>query len=200
MSNTNINKNFFLLSFLPAIAYWYLEENHPVHIAVIGGLILAVIEIILERIFTRHVHTLSKLNFGLILVLGSLSVFAHEGVWFKLQPFFTGIALFSFLVYKLKTGEGLLEEMSELMGTKKLPNFILRSMEWHMAFFLLIYGFFMGGLAIYADTGAWTFFKTIGFYLVFFIFMIGEMFLIRRKLSKLVKEHELLKHHFQNRS
>ena len=40
-------KNFFLISFLPAILYWYLEENYPVKIAVIGGL-PAALEICVE--------------------------------------------------------------------------------------------------------------------------------------------------------
>lgn len=189
MSNTNVNKNFFLLSFLPAIAYWYLEENHPVHIAVIGGLILAILEILIEKIFTKHVHTLSKLNFGLILILGSLALLANEGVWFKLQPFFTGCALFGFLLYRLKKGRGLLIEMSDLIGKQKLPDFVLTTLEWHLAFFLLFYGIFMGVLAISFDTGTWTFFKTIGFYLFFFVFLIGEMILMRRRLKSHFQSH-----------
>jgi len=182
------SKNFFLISFLPAIAYWYLDENYPVKIALTGGLILAVIEVLIEKIFTKHVHTISKFNFFLILFLGALSFLGDDGVWFKLQPLFTGIGMSAFMFYRLKRGKGLLLEMMESMPQKKnvqLPDFVFQMMEWHMAFFLLGYGIFMAVLAIYATTGTWAFFKTIGFYLAFAVYMVIEFVLIRRVMNRL---------------
>ncbi|GAB4009953.1 MAG: hypothetical protein Fur0010_01590 [Bdellovibrio sp.] len=181
-------KNFFLISFLPAIAYWYLDENYPLKIALAGGLILAVIEVLIEKIFTKHVHTISKFNFFLIAFLGGISLLGDDGVWFKLQPFFTGLGMSAFMFYRLKRGKGLLLEMIESMPNKKniaLPDFIFISMEWHLAFFLIIYGVFMAGLAVYASTGMWAFFKTAGFYIVSLVFMIVEFLLIRRKMKEL---------------
>lgn len=182
------SKNFFLISFLPAIAYWYLDENYPVKIALTGGLILAVIEILIEKIFTKHVHTISKFNFFLILFLGALSFLGDDGVWFKLQPLFTGIGMSAFMVYRLKRGKGLLFEMMESMPQKKnvqLPDFVFQMMEWHMVFFLLGYGIFMAVLALYASTGTWAFFKTIGFYLAFAVYMVIEFILIKRVMNRL---------------
>jgi len=182
------SKNFFLISFLPAIAYWYLDENYPVKIALAGGLILAVIEVLIEKIFTKHVHTISKFNFFLILLLGALSFLGDDGVWFKLQPLFTGIGMSAFMFYRLKRGKGLLLEMMESMPQKKnvqLPDFVFQMMEWHMAFFLLGYGFFMAVLAIYASTGTWAFFKTIGFYLAFAVYMVIEFVMIKRVMNRL---------------
>ncbi|PIP94552.1 MAG: hypothetical protein COW00_08535 [Bdellovibrio sp. CG12_big_fil_rev_8_21_14_0_65_39_13] len=182
------SKNFFLISFLPAIAYWYLDENYPVKIALAGGLILAVIEVLIEKIFTKHVHTISKFNFFLILLLGALSFLGDDGVWFKLQPLFTGIGMSAFMFYRLKRGKGLLLEMMESMPQKKnvlLPDFVFQMMEWHMAFFLLGYGIFMAVLAIYASTGTWAFFKTIGFYLAFAVYMVIEFVMIKRVMNRL---------------
>jgi len=182
------SKNFFLISFLPAIAYWYLDENYPVKIALAGGLILAVIEVLIEKIFTKHVHTISKFNFFLILLLGALSFLGDDGVWFKLQPLFTGIGMSAFMFYRLKRGKGLLLEMMESMPQKKnvlLPDFVFQMMEWHMAFFLLGYGIFMAVLAIYASTGMWAFFKTIGFYLAFAVYMVIEFVMIKRVMNRL---------------
>lgn len=68
MNKIKSQKNFFWASFLPAIAYWYLEENYSLQIALIGGLVLAVLEMTLEWLFTKHIHTLSKFNFFLILI------------------------------------------------------------------------------------------------------------------------------------
>ncbi len=87
------NKPFFFLSFLPAIAYWYLESNYDLQTALIGGLVLATVEILLEKIFTKHVHAISKFNFYLVVVLGGIAFIGQEGIWFKLQPFFTGVLM-----------------------------------------------------------------------------------------------------------
>jgi intracellular septation protein len=68
------NKNLFLISFLPAVAYWYLESNYDLKTALIGGIILGVAEILFEKFFIGHVHTISKFNFYLILLLGGVDL------------------------------------------------------------------------------------------------------------------------------
>lgn len=186
-----LSKNFFLISFLPAFAYWYLEANYPLKIALTGGLILAILEIILEKYFTKHVHTLSKFNFFLIVFLGALSFLGDEGIWFKLQPFFTGIGMSGFMGYRLWKGEGMLLEMMKSLPQNKnhLPDFIMQNMEKHVCFFFLFYSLFMAYIAIYRTTDSWLFFKTIGLYLVFGIFMVIEFFFIRHQIKKMM-EHQ----------
>jgi intracellular septation protein len=176
------NKAFFLFSFLPAIAYWYLEENYPLRIAVTGGLILAVLEIAIEKIFTKHVHALSKFNFFLILGLGGISLLGEDGLWFKLQPFFTGLVLSIYLFYKLKKSDGLFVEMLSEMHPDQKPNPVFfRRLERDLALFLLSYGFFMGAIALWGTTDQWLFFKTIGFYLCAGGFFVVELFLLKRQ-------------------
>ena len=48
------SKPYFLLSFLPAVAYWYLETYYTLEVALIGGILLGVIEMVLEKKFTGH--------------------------------------------------------------------------------------------------------------------------------------------------
>ncbi len=180
-----ISKSFYLLSFLPAIAYWYLEENYSIKIAVIGGMGLACVEILLEYLFVKHVHSLSKLNFVLLFILGPISLIGEDGLWFKLQPMFTGIILYLYLFFQGLRGESLMWTMSADMNLKmRLPKEILLVLERHMAFFLLIFGLFMGVLAKYYSTSTWAFFKTIGFYICFALFMVGEMFYFKFVVSK----------------
>ena len=95
----NNSKRFFLLSFFPAIAYWYLEENYSIKIAAIGGLALAFGEIIFERILLKEIHKISILNFMLILFLSTLSLIADDGLWFKLQPVVTSAAMVLILIF-----------------------------------------------------------------------------------------------------
>lgn len=177
--------NLFLISFLPALLYWYLEETQTVEIAIIGGLSLAVLEIGFEKIFFKHIHSISKLNFIILLILGPLSLIGKDGVWFKLQPFFTGVFLSSFLIFNLKRGKSLMLTMMKDMEKKvPMPDFIMQKVEYHLAFFLLLNGILMGYLAIYESTSTWAFFKSIGFYLVFLVFLIIEIFVIRKTFKK----------------
>jgi intracellular septation protein len=178
-------KNFFLISFLPAIAYWYLEENYPIRIAITGGLILAILEISFEHFYTKHIHTLSKFNFFLILILGGISLLGEDGLWFKLQPAFTGVAIGGFMIFRLWKGQGMMWEMMESMPNKTpMPAFIIQSLEKHMVLLFMGYGFFMVFVALKLTTDEWLFFKTLGFYIVCGVFFLFEMIYLRLTVKK----------------
>lgn len=176
----NGSKPYFLLSFLPALAYWYLETYYTLEVALIGGILLGVIEMLLEKKFTGHVHTLSKLNIALVVILGGVSLIAKEGIWFKLQPTFTGLSLASFLVFKKIKKQSLMVEMLKDMQQKPpLPEETYRTLEWHMCLFLIMFAGFMAFIALYESTGTWLFWKTGGFYIAFGGFMVVEMIYLR---------------------
>lgn len=178
------SKSFFLISFLPALAYWYLEENYPLDIALAGGLSLAFLEITLEKILTKHVHTLSKFNFLLILVLGGIALLAKEGIWFKLQPCFTGVIMGGYLFYKYLKNESLMYEIVETMNSTPPPKGVIIFLERNLGVFMFLYGIFMAFIAVLTKTDVWLFFKTAGFYIATFIFMIGNTFYLKRMMKK----------------
>lgn len=178
----------FWLSFLPALAYWWLEENTSLQVALIGGIGLSVLEIIFERVFTGHVHTLSKLNFGLIVVLGGVSLLAQEGIWFKLQPTFTGIILALFLGIGLWRGKSFLEQVMQDMGRPwPLPRPLLIRFELHLCLFIMSYALFMSYWAFYGSTSQWAFWKTGGQYLCFALFGLLQMLWLRWELKKMTR-------------
>lgn len=188
-----MKKNIFLLSFIPALAYWYLEETQTIEVAVIGGLSLALLEVTFEKLIAKHVHSLSKMNLVLLLILGPISLIGKDGIWFKLQPFFTGVFLFAYLMFNLRKGESLLWKMTNELDMKnKMPQEILLQLEKHLAFFLLAFSFFMAYLAKFETTSVWAFFKTIGFYIVFGIFMLVEMFILRRSMKTYLERQYLM--------
>lgn len=176
---------YFLLSFIPAVAYWLLETYFTLEIALIGGILLGIIEMILEKCFTGHVHTLSKVNLSLIVVLGAISLFAKEGVWFRLQPTFTGVGVASFLILKKLQGHSLMLDMVKDMGqTPPLSEETYKTIEWHMTIFLLAFAAWMARVAIYESTARWLFWKTGGFYMAFAVFMVLEMIFLRFVLKR----------------
>jgi intracellular septation protein len=187
------SKHFFLLSFLPAILYWYLETQYPVKIAVIGGVGLSLLELTIEKIWIKKVHQLSVFNFILLLILGVLSYLADEGIWFKLQPFFTGIGVSAYLFFKLKHKKGLLKGMlHELNPQVQVPDWILDKLESNIAWFLLLHAILMGALALWSSTGIWAFFKTTGIYIVFVPFLLAHMIWIRHKLKAIHRQQMML--------
>ncbi len=182
--NKTAQKQMFWASLLPALAYAYLEAKYDLKVALIGGGILAILEISLEWIFTKHIHTLSKFNFFLIVVLGGIAFAAQEGIWFKLQPFFTGVLMGGYLLYRLIKKESLMVETMKSMHAHPLPDVIIMRMERDLSVFLIVYGIFMAFIAVFTETSTWLFFKTGGFYIVTIIFFVVEMFLVRLSLRK----------------
>jgi intracellular septation protein len=181
----NSQKPYFLFSFLPALAYWYLETYYNLEIALFGGALLAIIEIIIEKKITGHIHSLSKFNLVLIVILGGLSLVAREGIFFKLQPTFTGLLLSSFLIFKKIKNESLLLEMLREMNQKIiLVEDLYKKMEWHLCLFLINFSLFMVWITFCQSTTVWLFWKTAGFYIASFGFMLFELaylnFIMRR--------------------
>lgn len=180
------SKPYFLLSFIPAATYWWLETYYTLEIALIGGIVLGVFEMVLEKKFTNHIHTLSKLNVSLIIVLGGISLLAQEGIFFKLQPTFTGLSLAGFLGFKKIKKQSLMVDMLRDMKQRiPLPEEIYKKMEWHMLVFLVSFAVFMGHVALKETTATWLFWKTGGFYIALGSFMLFEMIFIRWTFRRL---------------
>lgn len=171
---------FFLLSFLPALAYWGLEYYYPPQIALMGGVLLAVIEISAEKFFMGEVHRFSLLNFFLILTLGSLALVAEDGVWFKLQPAFSSAAMIGVLgFYKLKKRSLMFEILSDLKQKSVLPEYFFLQFEKHLIIFFILHGILMTVAAISFETGVWLFLKTAGFYILMVLFVVFEVLWFR---------------------
>ena len=74
--------------------------------------------------------------------------------------------------------------MAEMPQKNNIPEDLMKVMELHIGCLFGVYGLFMVFVALYLETGQWVFFKTIGFYITFFIFLVGEMIFLRSALKK----------------
>lgn len=174
------NKTFFLFSFFPALAYWGLEAYYPPKIALLGGILLAVVELVLEKIFTKHIHRFSLLNFFLIVFLGGIGVVADDGIWFKFQPSLGSLVMAGLLiVYKLKKRSLMYEMISDLKQKTPLPIEFYKQFESHLLLFFIFHSIFMVLITLYTETGTWLFWKTGGFYILMIVFMVIEVIWFR---------------------
>jgi intracellular septation protein A len=76
------------------------------------------------------------------------------------------------------------------MGKESPFEGLMEQVEIHLGVFFISYGIFMAAITFYTSTSTWLFFKTAGFYLVTFIFFIGEFILLRFKIRRLVKNQQ----------
>lgn len=169
------------LSFAPAVAYLILESISTPKIAILGGIAISSTEILIEWIFFRVVQKLSWLNFILIAGLGGISLAAGNGIWFKLQPTFTGVLFFLLLWISVVRNRPFLYSLVILqrpeLSTRKDLFMIL---EKSLALFLLSFGLMMAPVAIYATTAQWVFMKTIGFYVCFLIYLVFQWYKLKK--------------------
>jgi intracellular septation protein len=192
-------KGFFLLSFVPAIAYWYLEANYSVRVALLGGLLLVCLELGGEWLVAKRIHSLSIFNGTIILVLGASSLWASDGLWFKLQPALTGVFVGAFLLVQQFRGRSLLIEMFEDLAPEakraqipqKLRDELLGGIEIHIVVFLIGYGLFMAYVALHESTSRWLFFKTIGFYLACLVLAGFEFVWALIKIKRLARAQSI---------
>ena len=176
---------FFFFSFLPALIYWYLEANYSLQIALIGGTILSIVEISLEKLFTKKVHQLSLFNFYLIVFFGGLAYFFTEGILFKLQPSFMLIVTGIYLLIMIKKNKSLMLEMLEVNPSfNPMMKPIILKMENGLSYFSIIQGILIGVIAFFGTTSQWLFWKTIGIYLLSGLFFIGFMIWVKVKGAK----------------
>ena len=71
---------------LPIVAYTFVEEYFGIFWGLVAGMVLAVGEIVWEKKTQNKVDPITWAGSGFILVLGSVSLFTQEGIWFRLQP------------------------------------------------------------------------------------------------------------------
>jgi intracellular septation protein len=180
------SNKFFILSFLPAVAYWYLEANYSIKVAVIGGIAIGLLEMLLEFIFFKHVHKISKLNFVLLVFLGLISMIGQDGFWYKLQPMIGGIVISIIWFINIKRNKSFFEEF--MPGEKLAPlggrEGLLHIEKINLGF-IFFNSVFMGFVALRMSTDAWLFFKTIGGYLIFGGFLIGQLIYLRFYLKRI---------------
>ena len=175
-----------LLSLLPALGYLILDMYFPVRVSVIGGLLLALVELAWEKWRHGEITKLSKFNLGLIVILSAVSFVEENGVWFKIAPALLSCGLGLVWLWKLRKSQVLYEMIREM--NRPLPPIELwGNIEQKMAWAFFIYGVCMVPIAWYFSTAIWAMMKSIG--AIFFLLpvMLWEMRRMRRQVKDIAR-------------
>lgn len=179
--------SFFFGGLIPVIAFTVIEEKYGVVAGLIAGMVFGFGEILYELIRHRKVASMTWIGNGLLLTLGGISLISSEGLWFKLQP-----ALMEGLFALAMWGSCLIKKpllvfLAEKQG-QQLPDPVkqkLVGVTWRTGIFFAIHT----GLAIWAaldwTTTQWALLKGIGLTISFILYLIAEVFYLRRSLAKI---------------
>ncbi len=173
--------SFLLGGLLPIVAFVVVEQIYGLKGGVIAGLVFCVGEIAWELRKSGKVQGITILSSALILILGALSLWEDDGIFFKLQPaiFMAVFAVVFFLSSLL--GRPFLLELSR----KQNPNLPLALSErlrgMNIRLGLLFVG--LAGLSAYAafywSTAAWATLKAAGLPVIMVFYILLEMVWIR---------------------
>ena len=188
-SKVNQKKQFLNLFFggiLPIVAFTVIEEKYGVFYGLIAGLFFGVAEIIYELIRYRKVSQMTLISSSLIIVMGCVSLFLNDGIWFKLQPAIFEFGFFIFLLGSWILKKPFLKSMVEKQNPE-VPEFFknkLSGITLRLSLFFLIQSIVATYAALYWSTEAWAILKGIGLFVSMAIYMAIEMFWIRFNLRK----------------
>lgn len=170
---------------LPIIAFTVIEDKYGIFYGLIAGLFFGGAEIVYELVRYKKVSQMTLISNGLILIMGSVSLFLNDGIWFKLQPaiFEFGFFVFLFTTWILK--KPFLKSIIEKQNPE-VPDFFknkLSGITLRLSLFFLIQSIIATYAALYWSTEAWAILKGVGLFISMAIYMAIEMFLIKLSLK-----------------
>lgn len=183
----------FFAGLLPVIAFTFIEEYYGVIPGLIAGMVFGVGEIIWELYRYKKVQKLTWIGNGLLLGLGGVSLISSEGIWFKLQPAIME-GIFALVMWgSLVVGKPLLVYLAEQQG-QVFPDVIkerMKGITLRCGFFFAIHT----GLAVWAalhwSTTNWALLKGVGLTVSFILYLVFEVFLLRKVAVQLRDQQAL---------
>lgn len=161
-----------LFDFFPILLFFVCYKFFGIYSATAVAMAGSLFQVILHRIRHQRYEKLHLISLGLILVLGSATLFFHNPWFIKWKP--TGIYWLSALVFLGSSFIGKKPIIQKMMGN----NIQLPVKIWHrLNIAWAVYFTIMGGLnlyvAYYFDTDVWVNFKLFGGagFMLIFVFL-----------------------------
>lgn len=177
---------FFLGGVLPVVAFALVEEIYGTIGGLIAGIVFGFGEVAWEWWKFRKVQAITIIGNLLVIVLGVVSLFEGNSLWFKLQPAAILLVFSGLLIVSSWIGRPFLVEMARKQNPGTPPEAIarLKGLNTRIGFVFLA----MTALSVHAayawTTAAWAFLKGIGVPLIIFVWLGGEILVIRWRASR----------------
>lgn len=168
---------------LPVVAFTVIEDQFGLVWGVVAGMVFSVGEMAWEWARDRKISGLTLGVSLMILVLGGISLWANDGIWFKLQPALSEAALALLLFGSLALGKSFLLVALEKQGRPIPPPVAeaLPGMTLRLGLFFAVHATLATWAAFHWTTSAWAMLKGVGFTGSFLVYMAFEILWIRRR-------------------
>lgn len=174
-------RNLLLGGVLPIAAFAIVEQIYGTMGGVIAGLVFGGGEVAWELWKLGKVQGITMLSNALVLVLGLLSLYEDNGVFFKLQP-----AIFLLVFAGVFLGSSLLGKHFMVESAKKqnpdIPPFLLerfKGVNTRVGFLFIALAALSAWSAFRWTTAAWATLKGVGLPVILAAYLLVEMVLIR---------------------
>lgn len=168
---------------LPIVAFTVIEELYGPIWGTIVAMIFGLGELAYEKIKLKKISKLTLFSNLLIFILGGVSIFFQEGIWFKLQPAILEVFMAFFLWGTTFSKTPFLAEMA----FKQNPNLplamrpFLEGVNWRLGIFFFIQSLLAVWAAFAWSTTAWAFLKGIGLTVSMILYMVIEMLIYKKR-------------------
>ena len=168
---------------LPVIAFTIIEEYYGTVWGIIAGMVFGVGEVLWELRTQKRVDPMTWGGNALILVLGGISLFAQEGLWFKLQPALMEFLMAVVLIGSYIVGKPILIAMARKQNPQMPPQVtaILGGLTFRTGLFMLTQAALATWAAIKWSTTAWALLKGVGFTVSMVVYFVIEGLWIRKR-------------------
>ncbi len=184
---------FLIGGLLPVIAFTVIEEVYGTVAGLIAGMIFGVGEIVWEWRTQGRVDPITWGGNALLLVLGAVSLFTNEGIWFKLQPSILEGAMTAALWGSWILKKPLLLAMSRKQGAvpegappefKAILESGMSGMTLRLGVFFALHSALAVWAALHWSTAAWAALKGVGLTASLVVYMLVETLLLRYRVAK----------------
>lgn len=183
----------FFAGLLPVIAFTVIEDQYGTIAGLIAGMVFGVGEICFELYKHKRVQKITWIGNGLLLVLGGISLISSEGIWFKMQPAIMEAAFAVGLWVSVAMKKPLIVVLAEQQG-QKLPDFMktrMGGMTFRMGIFFALHAVLAVWAALHWSSNAWALLKGVGLTVSLIVYMLAEIFYIRRSAMRSMSPEEI---------
>jgi intracellular septation protein len=171
---------------LPVVAFTVVEQFYGPIGGAIAGMLFGAGEIGWELWNSGKVQKITWLSNALVLIFGALSLWEHNGIFFKLQPAVL-LLIFALLLF----GSSLLKKpFLTALAKKQNPDMppeaelLLNGMNFRLGFVFLFLTAISVHAALYWSTVAWATLKSVGLPIILGVYMVIEFAWLRLMRGK----------------
>lgn len=182
-----------LISLAPILAFIFVEEYYGPKAGVIAGISLGILETAFLYITEKRLDKFSLGSTLLIVVMGSLSLFTGDQLFFKLKPAVVNIVMIMVLIGTIIMKKPIMLIFArKQFGENFTPNAYMLSyftgISWRLSILLLIHTVMIIYSALYMSNTAWGFVTKGGSFILMGIYLVLELvyakFIMPKRFAK----------------